>query len=268
MPNVVLTPALRAEYKSLFDRCVIRPDKAVAVENLIDRLDSNRARYAAVGTALGIPWAFIAITHNMESTQNFNTHLHNGDPLTARTRQVPAGRPRTGSPPFTWEESAEDALRLKGLGPATDWSLAGMLYRFEGFNGWGYRRFHPHVLSPYLWSFSNHYSQGKYVADGTWSETAVSKQCGAAVLLRRMAERGLTDFADRPAPGAGAMPLVVSFRTSKSADPAEVQRAVDLQTWLNGHPGIFVKLDGVPGQRTSDAYRAVVGRNLPGDPRG
>ncbi len=53
------------------------------------------------------------------------------------------------------------------------------------------------MLSPYLWSFSTHYQCGKYVADGRWSETAVSKQCGAAVLLRRLAEHGEGNFLDR-----------------------------------------------------------------------
>ena len=59
-------------------------------------------------------------------------------------------------------------------------------------NGFGYRRFHSGVLSPYLWSYSNHYTSGKYVADGTFDPDAVSKQCGSAVILRRMAETGLT----------------------------------------------------------------------------
>jgi len=76
---------------------------------------------------------------------------------------------------------------MRGLGAKTDWSLAGMLYQLEGYNGWGYRLHHPHVLTPYLWSFSNHYTSGKYVAGGTWSDIAASKQCGAAVLLRRLA---------------------------------------------------------------------------------
>lgn len=33
------------------------------------------------------------------------------------------------------------------------------------------------------------------------------------------------------------------------------------------HAGIFVLPDGVPGKRTSDAFRAVTGSFLPGDPR-
>jgi hypothetical protein len=47
-----------------------------------------------------------------------------------------------------------------------------------------------------------------------------------------------------------------------------VARALDLQRWLNTFPGIFVKENGIPGQRTSDAYKKVTGTYLPGDPRG
>jgi hypothetical protein len=41
-----------------------------------------------------------------------------------------------------------------------------------------------------------------------------------------------------------------------------------LQRWLNGFPGIFVKVDGWAGERTSDAWRRVTGHHLPDDPRG
>jgi lysozyme family protein len=47
-----------------------------------------------------------------------------------------------------------------------DWSTPAVLHRLEGFNGYGYRKFHPNVPSPYLWSGSNHYTRGKYIADG------------------------------------------------------------------------------------------------------
>src|SRR4030095_1715254 len=70
------------------------------------------------------------------------------------------------------------------------WSIPGTLYCLEGYNGWGYRRGHPRGKAPHLWGGSNHSRRGKYVRDGTWSDTAVSAQIGAAVLLRRLAEHG------------------------------------------------------------------------------
>jgi hypothetical protein len=142
-----------------------------------------------------------------------------------------------------------------------------MLYQLEGYNGWGYRLHHTHVLTPYLWSFSTHYTSGKYVADGTWSDTAVSKQCGAAALLRRLAELHKIGFPDQPRPTAESSPLVVGYAAAKSSDLAVIRQAEDLQRWLNGFPGVFVKIDGVPGEKTSTAYKHVTGSYLPGDPR-
>jgi lysozyme family protein len=268
MAKISLTPALRKEYEDLFNTCVIKPARMAEVETTIGRLLAKRTVYQGVGGPLGIPWFIIAVIHNMEASLDFSSHLHNGDPLTARTVQVPAGRPKKGNPPFSWEESASDALTMRGLGSATDWSLAGTLYQMEGYNGWGYRLKHQHVKSPYLWSYSNHYTSGKFVKDGVWSDSAVSKQCGAAVILRRMSESGQIEFADQPAPKADTPPLVVSYSMKKSGDPAQVARAETLQQWLNTFPGIFVKVDGVPGERTSNAFKSVTGVYLPGDPRG
>ena len=267
MATLTLTNALRLEYEDLFDTCIVRSQAARLIENIVDKLVDNKETYEAANEASGVPWHFIAVIHNMEASLNFKTHLHNGDPLNARTVQVPKGRPKTGQPPFSWEESAADALALKGLDDTTDWSLAGTLYQLERYNGFGYRLYHPEVLTPYLWSYSNHYTSGKYVADGRWSDTAVSKQIGGAVLLRRMAERRDIEFEDQPL-AENEKPLVVSFSTRKSRDPEVVAHAEDLQRWLNTVPGIFVKVDGVPGERTSNAYRAVTGVYLPGDPRG
>ena len=67
----------------------------------------------------------------------------------------------------------------------TDWNLARMLYRIEAYNGFRSRELHA-TNSPYLWSFSNHYAKGKFVADNQWSASSVSQQCGAAVMLKEL----------------------------------------------------------------------------------
>jgi lysozyme family protein len=188
MPAPAFSPALKASYQRLFDTCTITPDKYVFIDRSVNKIYANKARYEAVGNKLGIPWYFIGIVHNMEGNSDFTKHLHNGDPLKARTVNVPANRPK-GDPPFTWEISAEDALRLTGINRWQDWSIPGVLYKLEGYNGYGYRRLAEPINTPYLWSFSNQYTCGKYVADGMYSPTAVSKQCGAAVILKRMAEK-------------------------------------------------------------------------------
>ena len=42
------------------------------------------------------------------------------------------------------------------------------------------------INSPYVWSFTTLYSRGKYVADGKFSASAVSQQCGAAATMKAM----------------------------------------------------------------------------------
>ncbi len=272
MAKVDLTDALRAQYRELFDSCDIKPAKLAEVDRLVDKIAENRLRYEKVASALRIPWFFVAAVHCMEASMRFDRHLHNGDPLTARTVQVPAGRPLVWNPPNDWESSADDALRLRKLDKVTDWSLSSLLYQLEGYNGFGYRRFHPDVLTPYLWSFSNHYTMGKYVADGTWDPNAVSKQCGCAVLLRRMSERGLIPFdatgnpksaLDRTpdSPAEPELPMVTYSETQRS------EAARSLQQALNKMPGIFLLADGIPGKKTSDAFKKVTGHFLKGDPR-
>lgn len=181
---------LKDEYTALWAEMAIRSNKLAAVDAIVQKIVANKERYRTVEASTSVPWYVIAAIHSLEASLKFGRHLHNGDPLTARTVHVPAGRPPTGSPPFSWEESAVDALTFDGLTANTDWSIERIAYVFENFNGWGYRRHHPEVKSPYLWSFSNHYTSGKYVADGQWSPTAVSAQCGAMVILRRLDETG------------------------------------------------------------------------------
>jgi len=265
MATIRYTTALGAEYDQLFNECVLRPSLLKSINNIAAAIRANQARYEAVG--MGIPWYFIGVIHNMEADLSFKGHLHNGDSLKARTVQVPAGRPKTGMPPFTWEVSAADALTMKGLDKLQDWSLARTLYELERYNGFGYRLYHQHVLTPYLWSYSTHYLSGKYVADGRWSDTAKSEQCGAGVLLRRMAELGWIEFPDQKLPDAEDATLVVPYSAKKPTVAADLEAAKKLQEWLNTHEGIFVATDGWAAKRTSDAWQRVTGHFLPGDPR-
>ena len=201
---IALTAEMRAGYQRLWDTATVPSNRAASVDIWARSSIANRPRYEAVGAPMGVPWHFIAAVHMLESGQNFRRHLHNGDPLSARTVQVPAGRPVDGAPPFTWEQSAEDALRMRGVHQIKDWSVPGLLFQLEGYNGWGYRKFHPETLSPYLWSFTNHYVSGKYVADGAWDPAAVSAQCGGAALIQRLLdEKGgaLGQAPVVPAPG-------------------------------------------------------------------
>ena len=186
---ITLTPKLRKEYQDLFASCVVNPDKQSAVNVIKDKIVANRQRYEQVGQATKVPWYVVATIHSLEGSLSFKTHLHNGDPLTAKTVHVPKGRP-PGTPPFKWEDSAIDALQFDNMTGVAKWTLPVILFKLEGFNGFGYRTRHPEVLTPYLWSFTNHYQKGKFVADGKFDPNAISKQYGGAAILKALSADG------------------------------------------------------------------------------
>jgi len=109
--------------------------------------------------------------------------------------------------------------------------------------------------------------QGKFTSDGHFDPTAVSKQCGGAVIMRRLLEMKEISFDEHPTPGPEDDPLIV-FSNKKPTDAETLERVKNFQRMLNTHPGIFLVVDGAPGQRTSDATKAVFGHFLKGDPRG
>ena len=187
--NAAAFEDVAGEYRQWWANCTMRSDKRAAVDSAIRQITrpESRARYDAVATLRSVPWWFLAALHMRKSGLRFSRHLHNGDPLTKPTVHVPKGRPQ-GSGPFSWENSAADALDYDGLSGHADWRVERVAYRFERFNGFGYRKYHPSVKSPYLWSFSEYYSVGKYGADGRFDVNLVDAQCGTMVLLKRMAE--------------------------------------------------------------------------------
>ncbi len=255
------TPQLQSEYQRLFDTCTIKPEKYNEIDSNISQILKGKVEYELLSAKLSIPWYFIGILHCMEGSCSFKVHLHNGDSLNARTVNEPKGRPKTGTPPFTWQFSAEDILREKKLEQWTDWSVPGMLYRMEAYNGWGYRRNDVNINTPYLWSYSNQYTKGKYVADGNYSSTAVSKQCGTAVILRRMYEKQIvTSNLPSRIEVLRALALDVSYQPGRY-----VAKAEELQKMLN-LSGAYLKADGKAGRNTSDALYKLTSKYLQGDP--
>jgi lysozyme family protein len=264
---------LSKEYNDLFDKCEIRGDRKRLVAQAAARITAHAAVYRDAAEAAGgkIPWYFIGILHALESSFSFSTHLHNGDPLTARTVREPKGHPRAGAPPFTWKESALDALRLKGIDRATEWSLPRILHRFEAYNGFGYRKYGIH--SPYLWSFSQHYTRGKFVRDHVFDPEAVSEQCGAAVLLKQLVLDGVVTLndGDRTLQAEAALglratglpaPASLPWRHARKEleFPGEVKEgargpaAKRVQEWCSFH-GFPTRIDGHFGPATADALR-------------
>jgi lysozyme family protein len=197
--KVIMFDALRKEYESLFETCKVHADKAPLIDEIVLRMAANRARYEGIAKQVHCPWWLVGIIHYIECGLRFDRHLHNGDRLTAKTIRVPQGRPAVGQPPFTFEQSALDALRLKRVNEVGDWSVARVLFLLEGYNGYGYRQYHPGVLSPYLWSFTNHYTKGKYTKDGHFDPECVSQQAGLGAILKCAVQLGVIKLEEKHA---------------------------------------------------------------------
>jgi lysozyme family protein len=216
-PNTIPTVSAgwSESYRQLWDTMKISPEWQKQATAIASRIVANHSRYATAVANTSTPWWFVAVVHCMECSLRFDQHLHNGDPLTARTTRVPPGRPPTGAAPFSWEESARDALVYERLDAVTDWSLESALFHWHRYNGINNEYKRRGIPTPYLWSGSQHYRKGKYVRDGVFDPEFVSTQVGAAVVLRALV--------DLKAVNIDATRVIESNPASASGDVATLQ---------------------------------------------
>ena len=177
------------DYPALWNSCVVTTESNML--GLVNYACLTSVHYmtlySVVSNRVKIPWFVIACIHYRESNQNFTRHLHNGDPLTARTIHVPEGRPIEGTPPFTWVESAVDALGTR-VRPKT-WEIPFCLEFIERYNGTAYEKHG--IYSPYLWSATNHYHSGLFISDGSFDPGKLDARPGAAAILKQLAAKGI-----------------------------------------------------------------------------
>jgi lysozyme family protein len=171
----------RQGYLNLWNQMAVRPDKVGPADKIVERILAHKADYEAIEKATGVPWVLVAGLHSRESDLDFDTYLGNGQSLHRVTTQVPAGR----GPFASFVEGAIDALALDGLSAVKDWPIERVAFMAERFNGEGY--FTVGINSPYLWSWSNLYSSGKFVRDHSFSHSEADPQCGVMVLIKRLA---------------------------------------------------------------------------------
>lgn len=188
--------ALKAGYSRLWAGMVIRPGKVPTIDNLAKHLIAAKTRYEAVTAETNVPWFVVALIHQMECGGDFRLSIAQGDPWNKVSTHVPKGR----GPFPSWKDAAVDALSIDGTSKITDWTVERLCYELEKYNGFGSRA--KGINTPYLWSYSNQYTSGKYVADHVWDANAVSGQVGAMPLLKRMMllDQTITFAAQVPAP--------------------------------------------------------------------
>jgi lysozyme family protein len=209
-------------YRQLWNTLTISSaDWQKQAKAMAQRIVASQARYTTAVAGTQVPWWFVAVVHCMECSMRFDQHLHNGDPLSGRTVQVPPGRPAAGSPPFTWEQSAHDAIQFQRLDRVTDWSLPNVLFNWHRYNGINNEYKRRGIPTPYLWSGSTHYKKGKYVRDGVFDPEFVSGQLGAAVILKALVDLGAVTVEQQVAPAApSAVTAAANTPATPTANPA------------------------------------------------
>lgn len=171
---------MRDCYIKLWSYMEIKPEWYPKVAHIAQKIYTYKKRYELLED---VPYFVVGCIHYRESNFNFSTHLHNGDPLTWWTVNVPKGRPIGKEPPFRWEDSAIDALQMKRNIMPKKWDIFGTLFFLEAYNGFGYSRYR-NINSPYLWSGSNHYEKGKYKSDSNFDPELIDKQVGCACIIK------------------------------------------------------------------------------------
>jgi lysozyme family protein len=168
-------------YANLWDKAKIKPEHNADAMKWAKRALDNEAIFQQVETATGVPWYMVAVILFRESGMDLNTYLGNGQSLHRVTTVVPAGR----GPFSTFVEGAIDAIKLEGMYHIGPWTLELILYWLERFNGQGY---FGHGNSPYLWSWTDQYRAGKFVADHVYDANFVDPQGGCVAVLKALFE--------------------------------------------------------------------------------
>lgn len=216
------TPPLRDSYlRDLYHRNVRVLPQLQFISGMEQELEAfknvwnnYRQRYEKVADIVYIPAELIAAIHYREGSNNFNTYLHNGDPLGQPTVHVPKGIFFT-----VWEDAAVHVIQekddvRKDLGltrHSTD--IAAIAAFAEYYNGLGYRK--KGIFSPYVFSGTNLYSWGLYVADHKFDPGRKDSRPGILALMREIGfQFSVTGSAQQRPPTPA--PSQVNTRTSFS----------------------------------------------------
>ena len=189
----------------------LHADRVQGFDSTAKRLCLPKARYLTISLATGVPWHVIAVIHEREAggPPHWDKQLGQGDPLDEVSRHDPQGRgpfldhPGDAAGRDAFYRGALDALIdcPPHASRWTDWTVGGTLTLLEEYNGLGYAAMG--VPSAYVWSGTNQYVSGKYIADHVYRASAVDVQEGCAPILARMMALDPSIQFD-PDPGAAA----------------------------------------------------------------
>ena len=240
-------PGLIQANDDRWSKMIIDFDAIASMNRVAAALIASKARYQALAAQANVPWPVIALIHERECSCDFDLSIAQGDPWNAASVHVPAGR----GPFDSWEDAALDALTVcEHMDQWSHWdTVGGALTRLEMYNGLGYANRQQPLPSPYIWSRTDQYVSGKYVADHVFDSNFVDVQEGCAPLLAAMMLQDASIQADHAWAAAPAQP-------SLTGDDGVLHDTRWLQTVLNqlgATPQLSV--DGGWGQHTMAALK-------------
>src|SRR5262252_4007774 len=218
--------------------------RAVVVRELGER---HRDEWAEVAAKTGVPRLWGLASFERESSSDYSRSPAQGD----RWDRVSVNVPRGLGPYQDWGDACIAAYGIDQLDKvgAPNWSWTRSCYEGELYNGFGPRS-HGRRTG-YLWSWTNIYTGGKYIADGEWDPGTQDKQCGMvpmmAALLRVDASLRLTD----------ALPAAFPPSTSGGGQELQVPSPASAPVGVGGGPS---------GRNVTEWLQAALNR-LGADPR-
>jgi lysozyme family protein len=180
---------VKDDYTKLWSKMTVV--KVAAANQQAQQIIKNKKRYKNIEGTTTVPWFVVGCLHMRESNGDFNTWMHNGDPMRdkkgkpVKTVHVPKNRPI--NPNCTFEEGAYDALvTIEHLDQIKDWGPERCAYAMEKFNGFGYRNPTRDIPSPYLWGGTSVQQPGKFISDGHYDAHTIDPQIGGMAVLKQL----------------------------------------------------------------------------------
>lgn len=241
---------LKAEYLALLSKAKIT--RASEAKSRAAEIIKLKPHYAPVSEKTGVPIIWLMAINERESGSSLLSYLGNGQRLNRVTTIVPKGR----GPWADWPSGAVDGLTCEHLVGLNGWDWPFSLYHEEAWNGFGPRDHGKHT--GYLWSGTDVYTGGKYVADGIWNPNFSDPQLGTVpIMLALIALDGSLELPDWPK--ASPWPDIPAPIASPVGHDGGAHGVVWLQdslnTLLTGKIDQPLKDDGSYGRMTAAAVR-------------
>lgn len=213
----------------------IKPSFWPAAQKFAKRAFAHKAQYEDlvaeiwVRHKLRVPWWAVPLVHERECTRgvdNFDCNIAQGCRYSIHCNIIPH------SGPFhSWKEAAIDALVAQApqLAKWTNWSGGGVLTIDESYNGLGYWRMG--VTNPYLFSGTDQYIKGKYVADGKYKANVIDTQLGVAISLKALMELDPTITLDEQVHGQAFAPQGIE-KTAGASLPTTALAFINTNPWF------------------------------------